>query len=539
MNKSDLGDERQNEAWKAYFQGKGFYVVKVDSRNGAGMKNIQNVIQEACKEKIERDRKRGIKNRPVRAMVAGIPNVGKSTFIKRFMDSLVLPNIRDEAVYRRTVDELPQSAAGRTIMTTEPKFIPEESVEINLGGNTTFNVRMIDCVGYIVNSAIGYSEEDEPRMVKTPWSNEAIPFDDAAEIGTKKVITDHSTIGLVITTDGTISDIPREDYIESEKRVINELKAINKPFIILLNSVDPTADETIRLSNEMTAEYKVPVIPVSCMELDETEIKRILAQLLFEFPIREIKVDIPKWVVKLDKDHWLKSVVFDSIKKNAAKIEKIRQIQQIISDIEQCEYITSAKVTSLDLGKGYAEIAVSIESELFYKVISEETGLEITEEYELLNCIKTLSQKQKEFDKIAQAYEQVQETGYGIVMPTIDELTLDEPQIIKQSGKYGIKLRASAPSIHMMKIFTQTEVTPIVGSEQQSEELVSYLLREFDENPEKIWESNIFGKSVHELVNEGLHNKLYRMPADARRRIGETVEKIINDGCNGLICIIL
>ncbi|MFZ2703436.1 MAG: stage IV sporulation protein A, partial [Ruminococcus bromii] len=437
------------------------------------------------------------------------------------------------------VDELPQSAAGRTIMTTEPKFIPEESVEINLGGNTTFNVRMIDCVGYIVNSAIGYSEEDEPRMVKTPWSNEAIPFDDAAEIGTKKVITDHSTIGLVITTDGTISDIPREDYIESEKRVINELKAINKPFIILLNSVDPTADETIRLSNEMTAEYKVPVIPVSCMELDETEIKRILAQLLFEFPIREIKVDIPKWVVKLDKDHWLKSVVFDSIKKNAAKIEKIRQIQQIISDIEQCEYITSAKVTSLDLGKGYAEMAVSIESELFYKVISEETGLDITEEYELLNCIKTLSQKQKEFDKIAQAYEQVQETGYGIVMPTIDELTLDEPQIIKQSGKYGIKLRASAPSIHMMKIFTQTEVTPIVGSEQQSEELVSYLLREFDENPEKIWESNIFGKSVHELVNEGLHNKLYRMPADARRRIGETVEKIINDGCNGLICIIL
>ena len=320
--------------------------------------------------------------------VVGPVRTGKSTFIKRFMDSLVLPNIRDEAVYRRTVDELPQSAAGRTIMTTEPKFIPEESVEINLGGNTTLNVRMIDCVGYIVNSAIGYSEEDEPRMVKTPWSNEAIPFDDAAEIGTKKVITDHSTIGLVITTDGTISDIPREDYIESEKRVINELKAINKPFIILLNSVAPTADETIRLSNEMTAEYKVPVIPVSCMELDETEIKRILAQLLFEFPIREIKVDIPKWVVKLDKEHWLKSVVFDSIKKNAAKIEKIRQIQQIISDIEQCEYITSAKVTSLDLGKGYAEMAVSIESELFYKVISEETGLDITEEYELLNCIK-------------------------------------------------------------------------------------------------------------------------------------------------------
>lgn len=509
----------------------GFELIPIQmDDNGPDMDMVERLVYQDISRRTDGD---------VYIGVVGPVRTGKSTFIKRFMDSLVLPNIRDEAVYRRTVDELPQSAAGRTIMTTEPKFIPEESVEINLGGNTTLNVRMIDCVGYIVNSAIGYSEEDEPRMVKTPWSNEAIPFDDAAEIGTKKVITDHSTIGLVITTDGTISDIPREDYIESEKRVINELKAINKPFIILLNSVDPTADETIQLSNEMTAEYKVPVIPVSCMELDETEIKRILAQLLFEFPIREIKVDIPKWVVKLDKDHWLKSVVFDSIKKNAAKIEKIRQIQQIISDIEQCEYITSAKVTSLDLGKGYAEMTVSIKSELFYKVISEETGLDITEEYELLNCIKTLSQKQKEFDKIAQAYEQVQETGYGIVMPTIDELTLDEPQIIKQSGKYGIKLRASAPSIHMMKIFTQTEVTPIVGSEQQSEELVSYLLREFDENPEKIWESNIFGKSVHELVNEGLHNKLYRMPADARRRIGETVEKIINDGCNGLICIIL
>ncbi len=471
--------------------------------------------------------------------VVGPVRTGKSTFIKRFMDALVLPNIKDESIYRRTVDELPQSSAGRTIMTTEPKFIPEESVEIDLGNNTTFNVRMIDCVGYIVNSAIGYNEEDMPRMVKTPWSENEIPFDDAAEIGTKKVITDHSTIGLVITTDGTISDIPRDDYTESEKRVIAELRAINKPFIVLLNSVEPESERAQNLAAQMAAEYRVPVLPVSCMELSENEIKRILAQLLFEFPVREIKVDIPKWVVRLDKEHWLKSVIFDTIRKSAQHIEKIREIQQMLQELAECEYIRESQLTGLDLGRGNAAVSVSIGSGLFYKVLSEQTELDITDECALLDCIHNLSEKQKEFDKIAQAYEQVKETGYGIVMPTIDELSLEEPQIIKQSGKYGIRLKASAPSIHMMRVETKTEVTPIVGSEQQSEELVSYLLKEFEENPEKIWESNIFGKSVHELVNEGLHNKLYRMPADARRRIGETIERIINDGCNGLICIIL
>ena len=471
--------------------------------------------------------------------VVGPVRTGKSTFIKRFMDSLVLPNITDEEVYRRTLDELPQSSAGRTIMTTEPKFIPEESIEVNLGNNASFKVRMIDCVGYIVRSAIGYSEDEQPRMVKTPWFENEIPFDDAAEIGTKKVITDHSTIGLVITTDGSISDIPREDYVESEVRVINELKSINKPFIVLLNSTSPESEQTKTLAAGLSADYKVPVIPVSCMELDELEIKRILAQLLFEFPVREIKVDIPKWLVSLDKEHWLKSKVFDAIKESARKTEKIRQIQEILDELTQCEYINSTSIQNLDLGRGFATIGLDIDTSLFYKVLSEQTGIEISDECELFNCIRNLSQKQKEFDKIAQAYEQVQESGYGIVMPTIDELSLEEPEIVKQSGKYGIRLKASAPSIHMMKIYTKTEVTPLVGSEQQSEELVSYLLKEFEESPEKIWESNIFGKSVHELVNEGLHNKLYRMPSDARAKIGETIQKIINDGCNGLICIIL
>lgn len=471
--------------------------------------------------------------------VVGPVRTGKSTFIKRFMDSLVLPNIKDESVYSRTVDELPQSAAGKTIMTTEPKFIPEESVEVSLDNNATFKVRMIDCVGYIVSGALGHSEEDGPRMVKTPWSDSEIPFDEAAEIGTKKVITDHSSIGLVITTDGSFGEIPREEYFDSEMRVIGELKAINKPFIVLLNSSQPQSTETRKMAEEMSARYQVPVLPVSCMDLSEDEIKRILAQLLFEFPIREIKVDIPKWVVKLDKDHWLKSEIFGKIKNSARQIEKIREIQQMIGELSDCEYLTNVSLSSLDLGRGNAMVNIDIRPDLFYKVLSEQTNLAISDECDLMNCISELSRKQKEFDKIAQAYEQVKDTGYGIVMPTIDELTLDEPQIIKQSGKYGIKLKASAPSIHMMRVSTQTEVTPIVGSEQQSEELVSYLLKEFEESPERIWESNIFGKSVHELVNEGLHNKLSRMPADARRKIGQTIERVINDGCNGLICIIL
>jgi len=471
--------------------------------------------------------------------VVGPVRTGKSTFIKRFMDLIVLPNIRDESVYRRTVDELPQSSAGKTIMTTEPKFIPEESADVDLGGNVTFKVRMIDCVGYIVDSALGHSEEDAPRMVKTPWSEEEMPFEQAAELGTEKVITDHSSIGLVITTDGSFNEIPREDYLDAERRVIGELKAINKPFIVLLNTEKPDSDSAKSLAESMAGEYGVPVLPVSCMDLSETEIKRILAQLLFEFPVREIKVDIPRWIVALDKEHPLKSALFNSIRESAQGIEKIREIQHAVQMLEDNEYVTAAEIQSLNLGEGTATVGIKTDPGLFYKVLSEQTGLDIGGELDLMNTLSDLSAKQAEFDKIAKAYEQVEETGYGIVMPTIDQLTLDEPQIIKQSGKYGIKLRASAPSIHMMRIETQTEVTPIVGSEQQSEELVSYLLKEFEENPEKIWESNIFGKSVHELVNEGLHNKLYRMPADARRKIGDTIQKIINDGCNGLICIIL
>lgn len=471
--------------------------------------------------------------------VVGPVRTGKSTFIKKFMDTIVIPNISDEGLKIRANDELPQSSGGRTIMTTEPKFIPEEAMEVSLPDNAHLKVRMIDCVGYVVDESMGHMEDDRPRMVKTPWSNEEMPFNEAAEIGTKKVITDHSTIGLVITTDGTISDISRESYIPAEERVINELKAIDKPFIVLLNSVDPESTSAVSLSEELSTKYQVPVMAVNCLTMDENEIKRVLAQVLFEFPIKEINIDVPRWVVNLNKEHWLKNNVFTSIKSNARGIEKLRQVQDVCAGIGKGEYVNNSEIENLDLGKGIADIKVSVCNKCFYKVMSEKTGTEILDEEALMESINILSEKQKEFDKIAAAYKDVEEKGYGIVMPTLEELTLDEPQIVKQSGKYGIRLKASASSIHMMKIHTQAEVTPIVGSEQQSQELVTYLLKEFEENPAKIWQSNIFGKSVHELVNEGLHNKLCRMPEDARKKVGETIEKIINDGCNGLICIII
>ena len=471
--------------------------------------------------------------------VVGPVRTGKSTFIKRFMDTIVIPNIDGNYRRDRAIDEMPQSAAGRTIMTTEPKFVPEQAVTVNIEGNASFAVRMIDCVGYNVPSALGYVENDMPRMVMTPWYDEPIPFNMAAEIGTKKVITEHSTIGLVVTTDGSISDIPREEYEEAEERVISELKEINKPFIVLLNSTYPNAEETLSLANSMQKKYEVPVLPVNCLELEEGEIRTILSKILFEFPVKEIKVDMPHWVSSLEKEHWLRASLYTTIQQAAGKITRIREIESVVKEVTTCEYVAFAKTSTVDLGTGHARITVGLQANLFYKVLGEKTGLDIEDEGALLDCMMHFAEMKKKYDKIKDAYDEVQNTGYGIVMPGIEELSLEEPEIIKQGGKYGIRLKAAAPSIHMMKTRITTEVTPIVGSEQQSQELVMYLLKEFQENPGKIWESNIFGKSLHELVNEGLHNKLYRMPVDARDKVRETIERIINEGCNGLICIIL
>ncbi len=471
--------------------------------------------------------------------IVGPVRTGKSTFIKQFMDKLVLPNISGDYMKERANDELPQSSSGRTIMTTEPKFIPEKGAEIKIDDSASMNVRLIDCVGYIVPSALGYIEGNEPRMVMTPWYEEPIPFNMAAEIGTRKVINEHSTIGLVVTTDGSISDIPRAEYEEAEERVIDELKAINKPFIVLLNCMYPKSEEAISLGVELSRKYEVPVVPVNCLELDDEDIKHILSRILYEFPIKEISLCFPRWINSLPLSHWLRSQITEEIKKSASNILHIRDIGLFEENFKENPNIKKATVEKVELGNGCCEVELSLENSLFYKILAETTGLEIADEQELMENITELAAMKKEYQRVKGALEEVEATGYGIIMPETEELRLEEPEIVKQGGRYGVRLRASAPSIHLMKANITTEVSPIVGSEKQSEDLVMYLLSGFEEDPVKIWDSNIFGKSLHDLVNEGLHTKLSRMPIDARMRVQETVERVINEGCNGLVCILL
>jgi stage IV sporulation protein A len=471
--------------------------------------------------------------------VVGPVRTGKSTFIKKFMETLVIPNIESDFRKERATDELPQSAAGRTIMTTEPKFIPEESVNVTLDGSANLSVRLIDCVGYIVPSALGYIENEAPRMVMTPWFDTEVPFNMAAEVGTQKVIKEHSTIGLVVTTDGSISDIPRSEYEEAEERVINELKELDKPFVVLLNSARPDAPETQALKLRLENKYGVGVLTVSCLDLLEKDIKNILASVLYEFPIKEVAVEMPRWIVSLDNGHWLKNTLYTCIKEAAVDVNHISDVEKNLQSVGDCEYVDKVELSNIDLGSGKATVAIKVLPSLFYKILGETTGLEISSEEELMPCVIELAQIRKAYNKVKGALEEVAATGYGIVMPTLDELSLQEPEILRQGGKYGVRLKASAPSIHMMRADITTEVAPIVGSEKQSEDLVMYLLNDFTENPKNIWSSNIFGKSLHELVNEGLHNKLYRMPSEARMKLQETIERIINEGCSGLICIIL
>ncbi len=471
--------------------------------------------------------------------VVGPVRTGKSTFIKRFMDTLVIPNIAGEYQKERANDELPQSAGGRTIMTTEPKFVPEKGVEIKLDDNVSMNVRLIDCVGYIVPSSLGYIEDDNPRMVMTPWFDDPVPFNMAAEFGTKKVITEHSTIGLVITTDGSISDIPREEYAEAEERVINELKAINKPFVVLMNSMYPSSEQAKATADEIAEKYNVAVKPVNCLELNENDIMDIMSDILYEFPVKELKVRLPMWITALDGDHWLQKQMYSSVLNSASELKKVSEIKDFAKRLSGCENITYCTVDKVELGSGSATVVADIDRSLFYSVLKESTGVEINNEQQLMREIIEFSNIKKEYYRFKNALDEVEATGYGIVMPEINELSLEEPEIVKQGGRYGVRLRASAPSIHMMKANITTEVSPIVGSEKQSEDLVMYLLNEFEDDPTKIWDSNIFGKSLHELVNEGLHTKLARMPSDARMRLQETLERVINEGCSGLICIIL
>jgi stage IV sporulation protein A len=471
--------------------------------------------------------------------VVGPVRTGKSTFIKRFMDLLVIPNVTNTYVKERITDELPQSGAGRTITTTEPKFVPAEAVSLELPGNINFKVRMVDCVGYMVKNALGHQEGGKARMVNTPWQENQIPFEEAAEIGTRKVIEDHSTIGIVVTTDGSIGEIERDNYLPAEERVVKELKELNKPFVVVLNSLEPEAEKTQQLKNEMEEKYGVPVVAANCARMNVKVLNKILSETLYEFPAAQIKFQLPGFIEGLPNDHWIKATIISNIKEWSKTFNNIRDIQNTINSLEDGNVVQAIQVNSIDLGTGDIEVEVTPVTGLFYKVIEELTGQEVVNDYQFFNLIKEFSQAKKSYDNIKDAMMQVEETGYGIVQPKLSEMVLEEPEIFKQGNKFGVRLKAKAPSLHIIKTDITTEVSPVVGSEKQSEDLIRYLLTEFENNPSKIWETNIFGKSLHEMVTEQMENKLTNVPENIRYKLQKSLQKISDEGREYLICIVL
>ncbi|MHB1392652.1 MAG: stage IV sporulation protein A [Clostridia bacterium] len=471
--------------------------------------------------------------------VVGPVRTGKSTFIKRFMDLLVLPNMDNEFKRERTRDELPQSANGKTIMTTEPKFIPNEPIELTLRENAKFKVRLVDCVGYLVEGALGHLEDSSPRMVNTPWFENRIPFEEAAEIGTKKVISDHSTIGLVVTTDGSITELPRRSYIEAEERVIKELKELEKPFIIALNSAKPRAQETIELREALETKYNTPVIIVDALKMEMGDLDAILEKVLFEFPAREINFHIPRWMDTLDLEHWLKKGIVGNIRTNLSAVNRIRDVDEALKRFDGAENIQAIEISDMRLGEGIVNITISLEDGLFFRILGEVSGYNLEGDYQLISLVKELAQSKREYDKVKSALGDVKEFGYGMVAPSVDEIKLEEPEIVKQGSKFGVRLRASAPSLHIIKTDIETEISPIVGTEKQSEEFIRYFMEEFENNPQKIWESNMFGKSLYDMVKEELQSKLYKMPDDIQNKLQITLQKVVNDTKGSLICIII
>ena len=468
--------------------------------------------------------------------VVGAVRTGKSTFIKRFMENLVIPNIQDEFERKRALDELPQSAAGKTIMTTEPKFIPASATTIQID-DFSANIRMVDCVGYVIDAAKGYEDENGPRMVMTPWYSDPIPFTEAAEIGTEKVIKEHSTIGIVVTTDGSIGEIARNEYIKAEETVIDELKSIGKPFIVILNTIHPMLPETEKLTTELKEKYNVPVIPISVENMQEREMYEILKDALYEFPIEEVKVNMPEWIAILNHNHYLKKEYINKIKESIVEINKLKDIDKITNGFKNNEYIEKSYIKEVDTSKGEVTIQLDAPNNLYNKVLNEIIGTDITNRAQMLSMFQELNEAKLAYDQIKGALKMVKQTGYGIAAPTLADMKLETPEIIKQGSRYGVKLKAKAPSIHMIKVEVESTFEPIIGSELQSKELINYLTK--DTNSENIWKSEIFGRSLDVIVQEGIQAKLSMMPDNIRYKLGNTLTKVINKGSNNMIAIVL
>ena len=471
--------------------------------------------------------------------VVGPVRTGKSTFIARFMEELVLPHMQPGPKKDRLLDELPQSGSGKTIMTTQPKFVPSEAAQVFLQEQTAVRVRMVDSVGYLVKGALGSTEGESQRMVHTPWFDQDIPFEQAAEIGTRKVITDHSTVGVVVTTDGSVTEIPRADYEEAEERVIRELQEIGKPFVVVLNSAEPGGARAASLAAEIEEKYGVRCMPVNCLELSDGEIQEILRGLLYEFPLQELDLFLPAWVEALPEEHPIKAGLYRHIAEQARELNHIRELAPCMDAVAQLETVDAASVRSINLGIGVAEAELTLPRSLFYSTLSEQSGLTVADDGDLLELLTELARVRAEYEKVADALRCARESGYGIVMPSVEELNLEDPEIVRQGGRYGVRMKASAPSIHMIRADIETVVSPIVGNEKQSEDMVNYLMQEFEGDTSKIWNSNIFGRSFHEIVEEDLQAKLKRMPESAQKKLREALGRIINEGGGGLICIIL